>query len=127
MNNLKGKQLGVEELKKYNLPQKYDFCDALRLIIRNEDLNGQKTIKIEDFDKSALFFFNNQKYFLNETEKLNEILMQERELNKFEQINFANYPAVFSKLWNYFPSDILFSLFFGYNCLINESIFIFLC
>ena len=47
--------------------------------------------------------------------------MQERELNKFEQINFANYPAVFSKLWNYFPSDILFSLFFGYNCLINEN------
>ena len=121
MNNLKGKQLGAEELKKYNLPQNYDFCDALRLIIRNEDLNGQKTIKIEDFDKSALFFFNNQKYFLNETEKLNEILMQERELNKFEQINFANYPAVFNKLWNYFPSDILFSLFFGYNCLINEN------
>ena len=121
MNQLKEKVLQEEDLLKYNLPANYDFCNALRLIIRNETLTGQKNISIDDFEKPVLFFFNNDKYLLNEDEYLERMLPKEKTGDTEEIFKFSSYPIIFRKLWETTSVEKAFSIFFGYNKLINDN------
>ena len=102
----------------------------LQHIFQNEKINVKDIFfEKEKFEKSNSFYFNN-KYLLNENEKIKDYLLEEPDkFSKEEILKFENYPIIFPKIWTRLSNkkhskekiNELRNLFLGYNGLIDEN------
>lgn len=121
--DLNSATLDKDDLKNYSLPNGYNFCKALRLIIRNENLVNSIEISVDNFDKNSLFFFQNEKTLLEEDENLENLIVNESP-NKNSIDNallFDYYPKIFKEMWNKIEKEDLFHLFYGYNPTLSSN------
>ena len=124
------KETWDKEILEYDLPKNSSIMYILQHIFQNEKINVKDIFfEKEKFEKSNSFYFNN-KYLLNENEKIKDYLLEEPDkLTNEEILKFENYPIIFPKIWTRLSNKIeskekldeLRNLFLGYNELVDES------
>ena len=119
-----------KEILEYDLPKNSSIMYILQHIFQNEKINVKDIFfEKEKFEKANSFYFNN-KYLLNENEKIKDYLLEEPDkFSKEEILKFENYPIIFPKIWTRLSNkketkeklDELRNLFLGYNKLVDEN------
>ena len=124
------KETWDKEILEYDLPKNSSIIYIIQHIFQNEKINVKDIFfEKEKFEKSNSFYFNN-KYLLNENEKIKDYLLEEPDkFTNEELLKFENYPIIFPKIWTRLSNkkhskekiNELRNLFLGYNGLIDEN------